>query len=60
VSKATLADQITTQYRKQLIDMKASGKGYADLQARILTAYEALGYDRAQKQKDIQKWFEKK
>jgi hypothetical protein len=60
VSKTTLADQITTQYRKQLIDLKASGKGYADLQARLLTAYEALGYDRAQKQKDIQKWFEKK
>jgi hypothetical protein len=30
------------------------------MQARLLTAYEALGYDRAQKQKDIQKWFEKK
>lgn len=60
VSKTTLADQITTKYRKQLIDLKASGKGYADLQARLLTAYEALGYDRAQKQKDIQKWFEKK
>ena len=60
VSKTTLASQITTQYKQQLIDMKASGKGYADLQARILTAYEVLGYDRAQKQKDIQKWFEKK
>ena len=60
VSKTTLASQITTQYKQQLIDLKASGKGYADLQARLLTAYEALGYDRAQKHKDIQKWFEKK
>lgn len=60
VSKTTLASQITTQYKQQLIDLKASGKGYADLQARLLTAYEALGYDRAQKQKDIQRWFEKK
>lgn len=60
VNKTTLATQITTQYKQQLIDLKASGKGYADLQARILTAYEALGYERAQKQKDIQKWFEKK
>lgn len=60
VSKTTLATQITTQYKQQLIDLKASGKGYADLQARLLTAYEALGYDRAQKQKDIQRWFEKK
>lgn len=58
VSKTTLASQITTQYKQQLIDLKASGKGYADLQARLLTAYEALGYDRAQKQKDIQRWFE--
>lgn len=60
VSKTTLASQITTQYKQQLIDMKASGKGYADLKARLLTAYEALGYDRTQKQKDIQRWFEKK
>lgn len=60
VSKTTLASQITSQYKQQLIDLKASGKGYADLQARLLTAYEVLGYDRAQKQKDIQKWFEKK
>jgi len=58
VSKTTLASQITTQYKQQLIDLKATGKGYADLQARLLTAYEALGYDRAQKQKDIQRWFE--
>lgn len=58
VSKTTLASQITNQYKKQLIALKQSGKGYADLQARILTAYEALGYDRAKKLKDIQKWFE--
>ena len=59
VSKTTLATQITNQYKQQLIDLKKSGKGYADLQARILTAYEALGYDREKKLKDIQKWFEK-
>lgn len=58
VSKSTLASKITSQYKPQLIALKQSGKGYADLQARILTAYEALGYDRDKKLKDIQKWFE--
>lgn len=60
VSKSTLASKITSQYKPQLIALKQSGKGYADLQARILTAYEALGYDRNKKLKDIQKWFEDK
>jgi hypothetical protein len=56
-SKSTLAGKITSQYKPQMIALKESGKGYADLQARILTAYEALGYDRQEKLKDIQKWF---
>ncbi len=59
VSKTTLASQITNNYKNKMIDLKKSGKGYADLQARLLTAYEALGYDRARKLKDIQKWLEK-
>ncbi len=59
VSKTTLATQITNNYKSKLIDLKKAGKGYADLQARLLTAYEALGYDRAKKLKDIQKWLEK-
>lgn len=56
VSKTTLAKKITDGFQQRLIDAKKAGKGYADLQARILTAYEALGYDRQQKLKDIQKW----
>ena len=56
-SKSSLAGKITSQYKPQMIALKESGKGYADLQARILTAYEALGYDRQEKLKDIQKWF---
>lgn len=60
VSKTTLASQITSSFKQRLIDAKQAGTGYADLQARILTAYEALGYDRQQKLKDIQKWFETK
>jgi len=60
VSKTTLATQITNGFKQRLIDAKKAGKGYADLQARILTAYEALGYDRQKKLKEIQKWFETK
>lgn len=56
VSKTALATQITNGFKQRLIDAKKAGKGYADLQARILTAYEALGYDRQKKLKDIQKW----
>lgn len=59
VSKTTLASQISTNFRKKYVTLKKSGKGYADLQARLLTAYEALGYDRAKKLKEIQKWMEK-
>ena len=59
VSKTTLASQISTNFRKKYVTLKKSGKGYADLQARLLTAYEALGYDRAKKLKEIQKWLEK-
>lgn len=59
VSKTTLASQISNNFRKKYVTLKKSGKGYADLQARLLTAYEALGYDRAKKLKEIQKWQEK-
>ena len=59
VSKTTLASQISNNFRKKYVTLKKSGKGYADLQARLLTAYEALGYDRAKKLKEIQKWMEK-
>lgn len=58
VSKTTLASQITSKYKPMLVELwKAGKKGeFADLQARILTAYEALGYDRAKKLKDIEAW----
>ena len=58
VSKTTLASQITSKYKPLLVEMwKAGKKGeFANLQARILTAYEALGYDRAKKLKDIEAW----
>lgn len=58
VEAGTLASKITNQYKQQLIDLYRNGKRKeaANLQARLLTAYEALGYDRARKQKDIQTW----
>jgi hypothetical protein len=58
VSKTTLASQITSKYKPVLVELwKAGKKGeFANLQARLLTAYEALGYDRAKKLKDIEAW----
>ena len=60
VSTQTLAGQITTQYKQRLISLKAAGdmRELADLQAHILSAYEALGYDREKKLKDVRAWYE--
>lgn len=56
VSKETLASQITSHFKplyKQMSNYeRASIKGY------LLNAYEQLGYDRAKKSKDIDKWLE--
>lgn len=60
VEKSTLAAQITSHYKEQMIELYATDKKeFANLQARLLTAYAVLGYDRADKQKDIQKWLKK-
>lgn len=59
VSKQTLAGNITEYYKPMLIDLyKTNKSAAANLQARLLNAYELLGYDRAKKLKDIQKWLE--
>ena len=60
VDKSTLASQITSAYKAQYVALMKAGKKTeaANLQARILTAYEALGYDRQKKLKDIQKWLD--
>ena len=60
VDKGTLSNQITIAYRAQYVSLMKAGKKTqaANLQARILTAYEALGYDRQKKLKDIQKWLD--
>lgn len=58
VEKSTLASQITNQYKEQYIALYKAGKmgELANMQARILTAYQVLGYDRTEKLKDVQKW----
>ena len=45
VDKKTIATQIATRYKDQLIELNKQGKA-ADLLARLLSAYEAIGYDR--------------
>lgn len=60
VAKSTLKGRITEAYKKKLIDLHKSGKTreFADLQAKVLTAYQVLGYDRDECLKMIQKWLE--
>ena len=45
VDKTTIAKQIAERYKDQLIELNKQGKA-ADLLARLLSAYEAIGYDR--------------
>lgn len=56
VSNQTLASQITSHFKPLYKEMtnseRASIKGY------LLNAYALLGYDRAKKSKDIDKWLE--
>lgn len=58
VKKDTLASQITSNFKQKYLDLIVKGKlnEATALKARLLNAYEALGYDRNKKQKDIDKW----
>lgn len=57
VKAETMASQITSQYKAQYVELYRTNKTKAaELKARLLTAYAALGYDRSKKQKDIDKW----
>ncbi|MBR3019570.1 MAG: hypothetical protein IKH57_21240 [Clostridia bacterium] len=58
VKKDTLSSAITSQYKPQYVALVKAGKTTqaAELKARILRAYEVLGYDRNKKIKDIDKW----
>lgn len=57
VKAETMASQITSQYKAQYVELyKTNPTKAAELKARLLNAYAALGYDRNKKQKDIEKW----
>lgn len=59
VEAKTLAANLTSQYKDEFVQLyKTNRSAAADLQARLLNAYQVLGYDRAKKQKDIMKWLE--
>lgn len=58
-TKKAIASAITTHFKPTYVSLyKTDKKKAADLQSRLLTAYEQLGYDRSDKIKDIQKWVE--
>ena len=55
-TREDLNNKLNSYYKPLLIEAKKSGRGFADLQAKVLTAYQLLGYDRQQKLKTIQGW----
>ena len=57
VEAQTLASQITSYFKPRYIEMTNSQR--AGIKGYLLNAYEVLGYDRAKKSKDIDKWLEK-
>lgn len=61
IEAKTLASNITTEFKPLLMELLATGKTSqaAALQAKILDAYVALGYDREKKLKDVKKWYSK-
>lgn len=61
VEKKTLASRITAEYKEEYIRLyKTDRRKFAELQARLLTAYAALGYDREKKKKDMEAWLKEK
>ena len=58
-SDSTLSKKITEYFKPLYIQLYKTDKvAAANLKARILTGYEALGYDRDKKLKDMEKWLE--
>jgi hypothetical protein len=57
VDKSDLSDAITSAFKKEYVQLyKTDKRAAAALKARLLTAYELLGYDRTKKSKDIDRW----
>ena len=58
-TNSTLSSQITKYFKPLYIELAGTDPvAAANMKARILTAYEALGYDREKKNKDIDKWLQ--
>lgn len=57
VTKGVLKGRVTDMYFDELLSLWMNGKKgeYSNLLARMLTAYEALGYNRLEMQKEIEK-----
>lgn len=57
VSAKTLSGKITEEYKEEYIKLYRTNKtAAAELKARLLTGYAALGYNRNMKSRDIDKW----
>lgn len=57
----SLAALLTKTYKEQYVSLYRQNKTRAaNLKARLLTAYEKLGYDREKKNKDIDAWLKDK
>lgn len=57
VKKSTLASQITSEFKDEYVKLYKSGSPSAKtLKNKLLNAYVAVGYDRKEKEKDIDKW----
>lgn len=59
VSERSIASQLTRQYKPTYIQLYRSNRSQAaQLKSRLLSAYQAAGYDREEKSKDIDAWLE--
>lgn len=61
VEESDLASQITTHYKDQYIELYKTNRSEASkLKTKLVEAYAALGYKRADKSKDIDEWLKPK
>lgn len=61
VEKSDLASLITTRYKDQYIELYKTNRSEASkLKTKLVEAYAALGYKRADKSKDIDEWLKPK
>lgn len=59
VTAETLSGRITAQYKEQYIELYRTDKKAAKkLKRKLLDVYDELGYNRAKKEKTIDKWIE--